>query len=128
MTRGRASMTRTQREAGFTLVEMLVALALLSMVGLALVQFQTVQLGASARLSSATLAGIEADNRMVDLLLAKTAPAAATSTTVTQNGGRPWRVAQAVLPGPTETSARIDVAVSDESGVVLASRTLTRPR
>lgn len=128
MTRWRASMTRAQREAGFTLVEMLVALALLSMVGLALVQFQTVQLGASTRLSAATLAGIEADNRMVDLLLAKNAPVEATSTTVSENGGRTWRVAQAVLPAAKETAARIDVTIIDESGAVLASRTLTRPR
>lgn len=114
---------------GFTLVEMLVAMLLLSLVGLALVQFQTFQLSGTERLSAAALARLEADNLVVDLLSAREAPRQPLSGTST-NGGRTlaWQVTPARPADPRlATLVQLEVAVlADDGQTVLARRTLVR--
>jgi type II secretion system protein I len=114
---------------GFTLVEMLVAMLLLSLVGLALVQFQTFQLSGTQRLSAAALARLEADNLVVDLLSAPDAPREPLSGR-SSNGGRTlaWQVTPTRPEDPRlSTLVQLDVTVmAEDEATVLARRTLVR--
>lgn len=122
----------TSHEQGFTLVEVLVALSILAMVGLALVAFQSFQANGTVRLKAETLAQIEADNRAIDLLLQPAAPTGPTSG-VNANGGLP--LAHEITPGPSPLPdafpalVTVDVRVRAEGGgAVLASRRIVRTR
>jgi type II secretion system protein I len=121
-----------RREAGFALVEMLVAMLLLSLVGLTLVRFQSFQLAGTAGLAAAAAARLEADNRAIDVLAAPFAPAAPESGT-SLNAGREW--AWTATPGASPDPelmpdlVRVTVTVrASADGPVLATRELVRPR
>lgn len=117
---------------GFTLIEMLVALLLLGLVGLTLVRFQTLQMAGTRRLQQAAAARIEADNRMVDILVARAAPSGPVSGE-SANFGRTWF--WTATPGPSPDPALLPEAVTvtvdvraDPGGPVLAGRQLVRAR
>jgi general secretion pathway protein I len=123
---------RVRGERGFTLVEMLVAMVLLSLVGLTLARFQSFQLMGAANLATSATARLEADNRAVDVLAAPAAPAVP-ETGTSQNGGRTWF--WTVMPGPSPDPAllpdlvRVEIAVSAaEGGLPVATRSLLRSR
>ena len=109
---------------GFTLVELLVAMALLSMAGLALVGLQRYQLVAVGRLGVATVAAIEADNRATDALVAAK-PAAGAGTATNAGIGFAW--SQEVAPGPVPGTVAVTIRVRAENGGPAATRTLVRP-
>ena len=119
-------------EAGFALVEMLVAMLILSLVGLTLARFQTFQLQGTASLAAAASARLAADNLAIDLLVAPAAPLSAESG-VADVGGRQWhwQVTPAPAPDPVlmPDLVRLDVVVSaEEGGQPVATRSLLRPR
>jgi general secretion pathway protein I len=112
-------------------VEVLVALAILGLAGLALVSFQTFQAAGTLRLTAATLARIEADNQAIAALLAPNAPAPGTGQSL--NGGVPltWRLATGPSPDPDlfPDLVTIDIAISTtEDAPPLATRRIVRPR
>ncbi|MFN7174238.1 MAG: type II secretion system protein [Thermaurantiacus tibetensis] len=118
--------------AGFTLVEVLVALSLVAVAGLALVEFQGIQLRSASALTATTLARIEADNQAIRLLLAPAAPAGPTASP-SVNGGIPFRVETVPGPSPSPEAfpglVTLDIRVSPaEGGPVLARREVIRPR
>jgi Tfp pilus assembly protein PilV len=122
----------TTAEAGFAIVEMLVAMVLLSLVGLTLARFQTFQLAGTANAAAAAAARLEADNRAIDLLAAPEAPTTELRGT-SSNMGRVWL--WTATPGEPPQAAlmpdvvRIDIALrARDGGPVLASRTVLRPR
>lgn len=119
-------------ETGFALVEMLVALLLLSLVGLTLARFQTFQLAGASGLAAAAAARLEADNRAVDLLAMTDAPAAPIAG-VSRNVGRDWH--WTATPGPSPDPllmpdlVTLDIAVAAApGGPPLVTRRLLRPR
>ncbi|MFN3371094.1 MAG: type II secretion system protein GspI [Sphingomonadaceae bacterium] len=119
-------------EAGFALVELLVAMLLLSLVGLTLARFQTFQLAGASGLAAAAAARLEADNRAVDLLAMTDAPAAPLSG-VSRNFGRDWY--WTATPGPSPDPmlmpdlVAIEIGVSLEpGGPAVVTRRLLRPR
>lgn len=123
--------TRPPREDGFALVEMLVALLLLSLVGLTLARFQTFQLGGAAELSLRAAAALEADNLAIELLLAERAPAAAIAGR-SDNAGRRWHWTATPAPPPAPDllpqTVAIDLAVAAAAGAPpLATRRILRP-
>lgn len=119
------------REAGFALIEMLVAMLLLSLVGLTLARFQTFQLAGTASVAAAAAARLEADNKVIDVLAAPEAPAGPESG-VSENFGRQWQ--WTVEPAPPPDPALmpdmvvVRVSVGAPGGPALVSRTLLRPR
>lgn len=119
-------------EQGFTLVEMLVAMALLALVGLTLVRFQTFQLGGASQLSALALARLEADNRAVELATLPEAPLGPLSGDAV-NGGQHFhwtaRAEQQPAGGMLADLVRIDVQVMlPGSAEPVAVRSILRPR
>lgn len=130
--RPRAHPRASRHDAGFALVEMLVAMVLLSLVGLTLARFQSFQLAGTAGIAAAAAARLEADNRAIDVLAAPAAPAAEESGT-SFNAGREW--AWTLSPGPSPNPElmpdMVTVGVSIRAtpgGPVLAARQVMRPR
>ncbi|WP_199554804.1 type II secretion system protein [Sandaracinobacteroides hominis] len=127
-----AAKTASAAAGGFTLIEMLVAMLILSLVGLTLARFQTFQLAGTASLGMSAGARLQADNRAIDVLAAPGAPLAA-ETSTEFNAGREWTTT--ITPGPPPDPAampdlvRVDISVASAGGgPPLATRTLLRPR
>ena len=93
--RGFTSLRRSAQQ-GFTLLEMLVALAIFSIAGLALVRLQAVSARTSVDLHERTMAQIVARNLMVERLTDPQVPALGDSDGVAENAGRQWRWQQQV--------------------------------
>lgn len=126
-----AERRRDAREGGFALIEMLVAMLLLSLVGLTLARFQTFQLAGTADMTMIAAARLEADNIAIDLMAAPQAMTESRSGT-SSNAGRNWYWQTVSGTTPDEKllpdMVRIDIGVSAGPGMpVLARRQLMRP-
>ncbi len=126
-------MPKDSGTAGFTIVEMLVAMLLLALVGLTLVRFQTLQLAGTSQLATTSLARLEADNRAVAFAATIDAPAGPMRGT-SDNGGLRfhWTATPAPAAGDSpllQDMVRIDISVAlSENGAPVATRSLVRPR
>ncbi len=125
MNHPRLRCSRRSAEHGFTLLEMLVALSVLSIAALALVRLDAFTLRGAADLSASTTAGIVAANRAVDLLTDPRAPAIGTAQASVANGGVQWRVTSRTAATADPSLLRIDIAVSGSGG--RAALTVIRP-
>ncbi|QDH73229.1 type II secretion system minor pseudopilin GspI [Brevundimonas sp. M20] len=107
---------------GFTLVEMLVALAVFSLAAMALLNLSGESTRSAQRVETRTLGGMVAENVAVE---AAVAPSLGEGETSGQSdlGGRRWVWTRAVLPTSDADLLRIDVRVRDEEGQA-AERTL----
>jgi general secretion pathway protein I len=117
---------------GFTLVEVLVAMSLVALAGLALVELQSLQVRGATALTATTLARVEADNQAIRLLLAPAAPAG-TVAGETVNGGIPFRWEATAGPSPSPERfpdlVTLDIRVTaGPGGAPLATRQVVRPR
>lgn len=111
-----AKEKRCSAQKGFTLLEMLVALAVFSLAALALIRLQALSLHTTADLDERQLARIVAHNLMVE---AQTAPgplAKGDSEGTVENGGRQWRWTQKVTSINDAGLASVDVRVEPASG------------
>ncbi|MBA3578081.1 MAG: type II secretion system minor pseudopilin GspI [Sphingomonas sp.] len=114
-------------EAGFTLIEMLVALAVFSIAALALMRLDSFALASTADLDSRSMAMLVVRN---EAALAASSPVAivrgSTSSTVV-NGGRRFQVRRTVTPTADQRLVRIDfVAFDQESGARAAATMVKR--
>lgn len=114
-------------ERGFTLLEVLVALAVFSLAALALLRLQGASLSNVARLDEKLLAMIVAQNLAVETRLLVPAPAYGESRGEVPNGGRVWRWQREVVRTPDAGLQRVDIRVRDAGGQVLADVLLIRP-
>lgn len=114
------------RCAGFTLLEVLVALAVFSLAALAMLRLQGASIATATRLDEKLIAAIELENRAADLMLQTPAPAFGTQGGQSEIARRPllWTATIAATPDPA--LQRIDLQITDTSGNVLASQTLIR--
>ena len=115
------------REGGFTLIEILVALAVFSLAALALIRLETASVRGAAVLDRTMLAGMVARNVALDALTDARSPVAGTSDGVEPNGGQEWRWTRQVTPTGDSRIVRVDVAVRGATGQVLGRATMVRP-
>lgn len=111
--------------AGFTLIEMLVALAVFGLAAMALLNLSGENTRSAARVETRTLGGVVAENLAVE---AATLPVIGEGTTDGQVelAGRRWRWTRVVSNTGTAGLLRIDIRVSDAEGQA-AERVLFRP-
>ena len=103
-------------ELGFTLLEMLVALAVFSLAALALVRLQGVTLRTAADLDSKALGQIVARNLMVEVQTDPIPPSVGQDDGNIENGGRRWHWSRVVKPTDDRRLLQIDLTVDGQPG------------
>ena len=104
-----------KQEQGFTLIEMLVALAIFSIAALALMRLDIYAIAQTSAIADARLADIVARN---EAALATTDPALTlgeSRSTVT-NGGSTFDVVRRITPTPDRRLMRVDIAAVQQGG------------
>jgi general secretion pathway protein I len=100
---------------GFTLLEMLVALAVFSIAALALLRLDAVSVATATELKSREGAMLVAENEAVRIATDPAAPPLGNATRRVVNGGRSFLVGQAVTPTPDQRLLRVDLAVRGDT-------------
>lgn len=118
MIRGRAPC------GGFTLVEVLVALAIVAIALAAGLQATSALTNNAQRQSTVLLAQICAENELVKTRLAGQMPNIGDSTETCEQAGRQFTVNVAVRPTPNPSFRRVDAQVIDENAPVLRLSTI----
>lgn len=103
-------------ERGFTLLEMLVALAVFSLAALALVRLQGVTLRTAADLDSKALGQIVARNLMVEVQTDPLPPSVGEDDGDLENGGRRWHWSRTVKPTDDQRLLQVDLTVDGQPG------------
>ena len=104
-----------EQEQGFTLIEMLVALAVFSIAALALMRLDIYAIAQTSAIADARLTDIVARN---EAALAATDPALTLGerrSTVT-NGGSTFDVVRRITPTPDKRLIRVDIAAVQQGG------------
>jgi len=117
---------RQPGEAGFTLIEMLVALAIFSLAALALLRLGGATAANSARLTEQALAQMVARNLAVEALTDPQPPTLGVTTGSLTNAGRQWRWVRNVERSPEARIQLITIRVDGQQGIGGATLTLFR--
>jgi general secretion pathway protein I len=120
-------MSAPDREGGFTLIEMLVALAVFSIAALALLRLEGATLTSTAVLQDRLIGQIVARNVAVEALSDTRAPAMGIANGEETNAGRKWTWTRRASPAPSPKLQRIDVAVKNAAGAPAGALTVFRP-
>ncbi len=112
--------------AGFTLLEMLVALSIISIAALTLVRLDAYAVRTAGDLDESTIAGVVAQNRAVELWTDPAPPTIGASASSVTNGGRQWRIDQRVGRTADDSLLRIDLLVRPAEGRGQAALTIIR--
>ena len=110
------SCARRETERGFTLIEMLVALAIFSLAALALLRLGGASATNSASLADQAIAQTVARNLAVETLTDPQPPAFGASQGDAVNGGRRWRWTRTVSRSPEARIQQIEILVQPEAG------------
>lgn len=114
-------------EAGFTLLELLVALAVFSVAALALLNLTGETQRSAAALESRALAHVVAENVAVESLLAPLADAEGVRFGEETMAGRTWRWERRTLPTADPSLVRLEIRVREgDAPQELASLSLFR--
>jgi general secretion pathway protein I len=111
---------------GFTLIEMLVALAIFSLAALALLRLEGATVSTTALLQEQALAQIVARNIAVEALTDPEPPAFGETRGEAVNAGRKWRWMRRVGRSPEPRIQQIRIEISSERGPEAASLTAFR--
>jgi general secretion pathway protein I len=115
---------KRRRSRAFTLIEVIVALIVVSLGMLGVIQAVTQTAGNSGYLRDKSVAHWVAMNRLTEVRLQKTAPSVDKSSDEVEMAGRRWKWTMNVTQTPIETIRRIDISVRPEEakeGASLAS-------
>ena len=117
---------RRARRDGFTLVEMLVAMAVFGLSAMALLNLAGENTRSAARVESRTLGGVVADNLVVEAVIAPSL-SDGVSNGRTNLAGRDWSWTRTVAPTDVADIQRVEIRVSSDEGQA-ADRTAFRAR
>lgn len=126
MSRGERS-GRNPACAGFTLVEIMVALAVFSLAALALIRLEGQTIRSTGVVRATLLAQMVARNVAIDAVTAAAPPPRGRASGVEENGGLPWRWTRTVSAIGDGDVQRVDVEVADAAGTRLGRMTMVRP-
>ena len=113
-------------ESGFTLIEMLVALAIFSLAALALLRLEGATVSNTARLQDQALAQIVARNIAVETLTDPVPPALGREAGQVANAGRRWNWSRLTAQSPEPRIQMITIAVQSQIGPEAARLTIFR--
>jgi general secretion pathway protein I len=113
-------------EDGFTLIEMLVALAVFSLAALALLRLEGATVSNTARLQDQAVAQIVARNIAVETLTDTVPPAFGRETGQAVNAGRSWGWTRITAKSPEPRIQMITISVQSRSGPEAATLTIFR--
>lgn len=102
--------------AGFTLLELLVALTVFSLAAMALINLSGENTRAAGRIETKALAAVVAENRAVEVLANSRPPVVGVSSGAEQAAGRTWRWSRTVARTEDPDILRIDIVVLDDAG------------
>jgi general secretion pathway protein I len=117
---------RRSAEHGFTLIEMLVALAIFSLAALALLRLEGATVSNTARLQEQAIAQIVARNIAVETLSDPAPPAFGRQSGSLVNAGRTWAWTRNTDRSPEPRIQMITIAVRSQSGPEAAALTIFR--
>ena len=118
----------TDHQAGFTLVEVLVALSIVAIALMAGLQASAALTRHAQRQSDILLAQLCAENTLVKTRLTRQMPAIGDSTETCEQAGQRLTVAVAVRPTPNPSFRRVDAQVLIDSTPVLRLSTIVGRR
>lgn len=108
------SRSAAERETGFTLIEMLVALAVFSLAALALLRLGGATASNSALLQEQAIAQIVGRNLAVEALTDPVPPSFGSEAGEAVNAGRRWRWTRNVTRSPEPRIQQIEIEVAGE--------------
>lgn len=120
-------MRRRPDMDGFSLVELLVALAVFGLAVLGLLHMAAEGTRATVLVEERTLAGVVADNQAVEAVLAPVATLSAPMAGEVELGGRTWGWQRTTQPTEEARILRVDITVTlAGDGQVVAERSVLR--
>lgn len=121
---------RIRRARGFSLLELLVALAVFALVVLALLNLSGESVRTAVVVEERTLAAVVADNRAVESALLPLDALRAARTGRDELGGRRWRWTRTLVPTDDAALVRVEIAVRPEGArhVAAEAQLLRRAR
>lgn len=117
----------TKHDGGFTLIEIMVALAVFSLAALALIRLESATIRGAGSLDSTLVAQMVARNVAFEAMTDARPPTLGQAQGTEQNGGRVWSWTRETKPTGDVRILRIDVAVADAAGTVQGRLTVVRP-
>lgn len=114
-------------DRGFTLIEIMVALAVFGLAVLALVRLEGATVRGAGIVEDTLVAQLVARNVALDAMTDVDPPASGRTAGVEANGGRNWTWTRTVSPTGDPRVVRIDVAVANRAGQVIGRLTAVRP-
>jgi general secretion pathway protein I len=109
---------------GFTLIEIMVALAIVSIALLAGTQAVSALSRGAQRQSDILLAQMCAENELTKMRLSKQMPGVGDSTTTCEQAGKVYTVRTEVRPTPNPSFRRVDARVLDDNAAILNVATI----